>query len=139
MSPEHLRGNTDVKQWVNSQYFNGYLFLLVVHLLVNIYCWIERPKYIETDWTMLIFIFGAEFFLSIGLNSIALLVFRKRVVPRQIRIIPILDLFITFLPGFIPNIRLWRNAMESYFFAVVTLIPLAWILYVRFIFLRSDH
>jgi len=129
----------EVKKWAKSPLFNAYVFFLIIHLLYNIYFWIVRPSYTSDELEFNFFwIYSGlvDFFGSVVINSVALFAFIKKGVPRQILLIPILDFIFTKFSSFPPEM-LWYVFMRSYFFAIVTLIPLFWVLYIKFIFLNT--
>jgi len=127
---------TEAKKVRNHPHFNAYVFFLIIHNVLTIYFWIVNPSYPELDLTIQ-FTWGIIIFSSIVINSLALFAIVKKGLPLQILLVPILDFMNLYLPSFFSD-WLWHVAMESYFFAIVNLIPLIWVLYIRFIFLNPQ-
>ena len=130
----------DATKWRRSKIFRVYLILFTLYSILDAYLWINRPPSLSNEpgniLNSLDFInFG--FLITINLIFIVFLIWKKS--PKQILSLPLL-LIITFTIPIIVlgiNFQLWNVFIKNYIFAVLPLLQLIWLYYVRFIFLKK--
>ena len=138
---EENRNKNEVESWRKSIIFNIYLLLLIIHSILSVYLWINRPPSLSDQpgnfLNTLDFINFFGFVIFINTLSILILILKRA--PKQILSLPLLALFISMIPAITANINFEFLGIfiYNYFFAILSGLQLIWLYYIRFIFLKN--
>lgn len=128
--------------WNKSLLLNSYIVLLLIHLILTFVLsvnYVNTPE-IYREFSSNLILFGTEYVLFMAISLVFVVLFIRKNPPLQILFLPLSVFIIAFISGIITEIAKYLGIADllfnNYFYAIFSLLPLFWAVYLKHIFLK---